>query len=652
MPLLGIAVAVTGCPDDPLVPSDTDPTTTGVVATDTGGTCQPDEVRSCVCPDGSDGNQMCEADQSGFGACMCEGDSLDSATDTDDTSDTTTTGPEPTGTTGPTPCMSDAECAGVASGECEVGVCGEDGMCVAEEVAFDTPCGDATDNECTEPDSCNNGECMANDLEDGLVCSTCPSGQCTCTAGACGECNVFAATNNFITTRSIEGWDLTGSWALRRQTPQSELADASVFFGQVLGSDGNRVAPYPGSEVEAGYARTPPVILPPTIAFLSWNIDQGFGLADNKTVRASTDGGVTWELLADCTLDPTYSFCQALMERDPAVWDLVQIPVPAALQGQEAIVEFAYDTGDACCNFEKGWYIDSINIATECVCSVDEDCAAFTDECGTAICGVSGECALMPMPVETVCGDAFDNDCNAADSCDGVGYCGSNELSNGLASCGDCPGGGPCSFCDAGLCLDCQSFNDFGDFNDPNSILDWQVTQITGVSGWALYDEAPTNSNGDLAVPFPNAPVFGTDGNREPPYPGGHAEHSQIITGTSVVPANITFISWNVDEGNFFDTKQIEISVDGGMTWTDLVNCSVSPTQPFCNSVQAGRLGTDWDAISLDAAQWVGQVGQLRFTYDTGDGCCGFEQGWYIDDLNAFSISCNDQPFTPAPQPN
>ena len=37
-------------------------------------------------------------------------------------------------------------------------------------------------------------------------------------------------------------------------------------------------------------------------------------------------------------------------------------------------------------------------------------------------------------------------------------------------------------------------------------------------------------------------------------------------------------------------------------------------------------------------------TGMLRFTYDTSDACCGFERGWYIDNLN-FAQYCNDPQF-------
>ena len=42
------------------------------------------------------------------------------------------------------------------------------------------------------------------------------------------------------------------------------------------------------------------------------------------------------------------------------------IPVPAALVGQKGIVRIDYDTLDACCSFEQGWYLRSANFFTIC----------------------------------------------------------------------------------------------------------------------------------------------------------------------------------------------------------------------------------------------------------------------------------------------
>jgi hypothetical protein len=320
----------------------------------------------------------------------------------------------------------------------------------------------------------------------------------------------------------------------------------------------------------------------------------------------------------------------------------VQIPVPPELQGQSGIVEFGYDTGDACCDFEKGWYIDSLNIAQECACSLDEDCTAFGSACGTGFCGFSGECALMAMDEGDACGDPFENECNGADACDGVGYCRDNLQATGLTPCDDCPSGDTCSYCDAGQCLDCVTFTDFTGFSDPAGIPAWTVSASLGPAGWGSYTSAPQNVNGVGPTVFPNGPVYGTDGNLVPPYPDTHSETSQVITSIGVVPFELTFGSWNVDEGSGFDTKTIEISVNGGASWTVLESCDQGSTMPFCNFVDDTRAIDDWDVITLDTSPWFGQNGQLRFSYATGDSCCGFERGWYLD----FSYAiCDDIAF-------
>jgi hypothetical protein len=75
------------------------------------------------------------------------------------------------------------------------------------------------------------------------------------------------------------------------------------------------------------------------------------------------------------------------------------------------------------------------------------------------------------------------------------------------------------------------------------------------------------------------------------------------------------------------------------MNWTSLVDCEVSATQPFCDFYPDPRPSDLWDSISIDLATWAGQDGLLRFTYDTGDSCCSFERGWYIDEIN---IACTE----------
>ena len=108
----------------------------------------------------------------------------------------------------------------------------------------------------------------------------------------------------------------------------------------------------------------------------------------------------------------------------------------------------------------------------------------------------------------------------------------------------------------------------------------------------------------------------------------------EVVTSPAEIPLEVSFLSWNVDEGsNPYDTKRIDITVDGGATWTTLVDCEVAATQPLCNYVNEGRVPDDWDFIALDTSMWAGMIGQLRFVHNTVDSCCDFERGWFIDDL-------------------
>jgi hypothetical protein len=633
---LGLALLLGACFDPDPTPLETE--SAGTTDDSTAGTvCDPGEEQTCTCGDGSAGIQLCSADGSGFGACGCE--AVDSTVST-----------EPTTTTEPPPeCESADDCNEAAGMECQIDAC-VDGVCTVEHEPDGTACGSSSETECDAPDSCSRGQCSPNEAPTGTSCTECESGVCSCAGGLCGDCDELALQNDFITTRSIDGWTLSGGWGLYRQAPQSFEAGPTVFSGQVLGTDGNRSVPYPGSDNENSAARSRAFVLPATLEFLSWNEDEGSG-ADTKQVRVSNDGGASFVTLVDCNANPgAQPFCMFRINRAPDDWDAIAIPVPGDMVGDLGVVEFTYVTGDGCCGFEKGWYIDVANIATECACVDDAGCTGLGGECGAAVCGSGGECALDAVAAGQACGDATDVECNAPDACDGLGYCAPNEAVSGFTSCEDCPAGaGNCNVCQAGECVDCGAQPASNDFNTgAGAIMGWVIEDLSGGGAdWQVVTSAPLNQMaGSMPVPLSFAPSFGTDGNRQAPYPGAEIEHSRVTTTPDTVPAQISFSSWNVDEGGgTYDTKIIELSVDGGVTWNVLVDCGTGfNVQAFCDFRDDTRAGTDWDEIVLDTAAFAGQVGQLRFTYNTGDSCCEFERGWYIDNLS-FAQYCSDSPF-------
>ncbi len=271
-------------------------------------------------------------------------------------------------------------------------------------------------------------------------------------------------------------------------------------------------------------------------------------------------------------------------------------------------------------------------------CKNDEGCASLTVGCQKGICDTAtGTCKSENVPAGTACGDAKTSDCDAADTCDASGSCVTNLVANGTY-CADCPAGpGKCTLCQAGQCGDCGGRATEKTFRSPFSTAGWKFT-----GGWGLYEQTPPSSQ--PAVVFPR-PVVGTDGNRAHPYPGQEVEQSSATTPPGVIPPVLQFLSWNYDEGGPYDQKTISISIDGGASFTTVAVCLDTTTYPFCTPFA----GT-WSPISVDLAavghpELIGQVGVVRFAYNTNDGCCAQEQGWYIDQLNfATDCACHTDP--------
>lgn len=548
------------------------------------------------------------------------------------------------GDTSAVECTQDSDC--VTDPQCSNGTC-NDGTCSAVHFPEGTPCGDASNTTCDAADTCDGrGTCLSNHASNGSACADCTLGDgfCACDEGVCEGCSAFASVNGFSGEAALDGWTLTGGWALRYQTPETATKLPVAFEGFVVGSDGNRVQPYPGTELEQSALRSPTSVLPEFLEFRSWHVDEagnpsGVDVpADNHRVQISTDGGETWTVLVDCARDPTgMAFCEEnLTPRDSDDWDDVFIPVPKEFVGVPGLVELVYDTNDDCCGEEQGWFIDDVNFGTRCGCTEDIECANFDSECGQADCAPNGDCRVIPMNINAACGDDTESDCVVADSCNESGVCVSNEPPNWQQSCSTCTAGsGDCGYCVADDCLNCNVIVPLSTFEEINALAGWALT-----GDWGRYGAAPPDINGSPAIPFSMGDALGTDGNLVAPYrSGAHQETSSATSPVFEFAATLTFQSWHLDEGGFiegdglpYDNKTIEVSVNGGATWTTLVDCSKGGGFPFCLAV-TDRAGDDWDAIELDTSSFEGQTGQIRFGYDTVDPNSGAERGWYIDEL-------------------
>jgi hypothetical protein len=435
---------------------------------------------------------------------------------------------------------------------------------------------------------------------------------------------------------------LTGGWALYTEAPQTIGEPPLKFQGQSLGTDGTRVAPYPGEEIERSFARARPSVLPSALQFSSWHVDEGGENGfDVKKVRLSVDGGKTWQTLVDCeqASGSGVAFCLEFAgPRAADDWDEISIDVPEDRVGQLGIVELSYDTVDDFGPNERGWFVDDVNFGTRCACSEHDDCDVLDGICSAGTCAGNGDCVVAAQNTGVLCGADEASDCDGTDTCNGFGYCNASVQPNVFAACDDCSAGaGACNVCEQGGCLDCDDVLATNDFSSELKLFGWELT-----GDWRTYFSAPPNTTEPDFISLSGGPLLGTDGNRVSPYTSGPNQETEVSTATSrpgIVPIEVTFNSWHVDEGgieapDFYDNKIIEISVDGGRTWNELANCAADPEPwPFCTPVET-REGDALDAIVLDTSEWEGEIGMLRFTYDSFDDCCGFERGWYIDDLN------------------
>lgn len=445
-----------------------------------------------------------------------------------------------------------------------------------------------------------------------------------------------------------------------------------VFDHPVLGTDGNRRHPYGkalAQEEEVSSATSPATVLPAEIIFKSWNMDEGY-FYDLKAVQVSLDG-TSFTTLAACVknTDNNIPFCEIVSPRAADNWDTVTLPVPAAMVGQVGFVRFVHDSTDACCQDERGWYIDALNFAQDCACASDDDCAYAGGECGTATCLDTLECAAEATNVGQACTlDLGPNSegCATAE-CNAAGFCAPAILELEGESCDSCSeGDGFCDYCSNGTCRNCpatqgfdQCFSPYPEANCNGSTgqnVDTSAWQLTG--GWGISNCVSANQNapggGDcfMRQPYPGggephlAPVMGNNGVRTtvPTYDGqSETASGSFITSPTPIPAELTFYSWHQDRGgndtfNLFDRKAIRVSTDGGNNWTTIVDCDANMTVPFCQpweTPNTNRSLTDWDEISLPIpANLVGETGIFEFFYDTVDNGEGWIRGWYIDDLN------------------
>jgi hypothetical protein len=131
----------------------------------------------------------------------------------------------------------------------------------------------------------------------------------------------------------------------------------------------------------------------------------------------------------------------------------------------------------------------------------------------------------------------------------------------------------------------------------------------------------------------------------------------RLVSPEVVLPATgsaltLQFWNWQTMEsrsGGCWDGGLVEISTDGGSTWTPLPT-SVMLTDPYDGQVTGladldGWCGDpqDWLNSVVDIEAWAGQTARFRFRL--GSDSSVSREGWYIDDVRIQSCVASEPPL-------
>jgi subtilisin family serine protease/PKD repeat protein len=112
---------------------------------------------------------------------------------------------------------------------------------------------------------------------------------------------------------------------------------------------------------------------------------------------------------------------------------------------------------------------------------------------------------------------------------------------------------------------------------------------------------------------------------------------SKPIDLFGVWDAKLTFIDARSGEMGGYDVSVVEVSTDGGATWTQVY--------------QAGYSDGTFAPRSVDLAAFDGQLIQIRFRFDTIDQGANAYEGWLVDEVSVTGASANGGNLPPVANP-
>nr|UZH23235.1 hypothetical protein [myxobacterium MSr12020] len=490
-------------------------------------------------------------------------------------------------------------------GECAVGSCDAKGACVPAPAPDGSACNDY--NACTQMDTCASGSCVSGSAVD------------TCSAYLQ---ETFENCSN--------GWTLGGDWECGTPTnvgPPAAHIGESVIGTQIAGL----------YHVNQGYntavADSPPIDLTkattPMVSFWAWDHTEG-GTFDGWNVKVSNDGGKTFTQLTAVT--PAYGLTIGGQKawggnHSEEGWQNYTGDL-SAYAGQSIILRLAFRSDGA--SVFPGVYVDDVTVAEPLQIPLY---ITTTSPLPNVYAGMDYSTPIVKVggtsgSVWTIKDGGVNTNWLTIDPTTGV--------LQGTPSAAEAGQVTVTVHVEEPTLISNYAEKTFTFNVLPNSYY----TSFEGAcpDGWTL------TGDWQCGVPINVGPASAYVGTQvlatqiEGPYTplqtwAGTTATSPDIDLTAAQAPVLTFRMWIDTEGSTYDGTNLQISTDGGMTYS-VVN-GVSPAYPLTVAGKPAwgghQSGLGWQFVQADLAPYAGKIVKLRFAFQSDSS--GNFPGVYIDDV-------------------
>jgi hypothetical protein len=263
----------------------------------------------------------------------------------------------------------------------------------------------------------------------------------------------------------------------------------------------------------------------------------------------------------------------------------------------------------------------------QCIGNTPKNCDAFNVGCNVGVCDdTNGFCGPTPAPMGTTCSDGI-SDCSVG-ACDAKGVCKPSTGPNGVA-CNDHNACTKADTCTAGACAGaplagCSLYLHEGFEVCPNGWSfngDWQCGTPANVGPLTAHSGTGCIAT-QIAGLYDVNQSFSTT-----------VAESPAVDLTLATNPVVSFWAWDYTEGGTFDGWNLKVSINGGMTFTDVT--AVTPAYSLTIAGKAAWGGNHsaegWKTYSADLTAYAGHSIILGFAFRS-DGATVYP-GVYIDDV-------------------